>query len=143
MKTIVEKLIRAEREMAEDKGAFVLFAFFLREDAPDLWDLIVSAPWITKDKSGSLKYIAKKVQGVLSAEELLKLSRIVIIEQDNPALEAMQRAIHIEHGAAEILSSNFFGLQIKHGFIITSRSDGSPPPNKRFEPDTQPRGANL
>jgi len=143
MKTIVDKLIRAEQEMSEDKGPFVLFAFFLREDAPDLWDLMVSAPWITKDKSGSLKYVAKKVQGVLSAAELLMLSRIVIIEQDNPALEAMHRAILIEHGSAEILNSNFLGLQIKHAFIITSRRDESPPANKRFEPDTQPRGANL
>ncbi|NLJ29091.1 MAG: hypothetical protein GX433_13945 [Deltaproteobacteria bacterium] len=109
MKTIVEKLIRAEREMSEDKGAFLLFAFSLREDAPDLWDLIVSAPWITQDKSGSLNYIAKKVQGVLSAEELLKLSRIVIIEQDYPALEAIHRVIHIEHGSAEILNNSFLG----------------------------------
>ena len=143
MKTIVEKLIRAERELAQDKGPFVLFAFFLREDAPDLWDLIMSAPWVSEDKSSSLKYIAGKVQGVLSAGELLKLSRIVIIEQDNPALETIQRAVHIEHGAAEIFSSSFFGLQIKHGFIITSRSNGSPTPDKRFETDTQLHGANL
>lgn len=126
MKTIVEKLVGAEREMAEDKGPFVLFAFFLREDAPDLWDLIVSAPWVSEDKSSSLKYITGKVQGALSPEEMLKLSRIVIIEPYNPALEAIQRAIHIEHGAAEIINGNFFGLQIKHGFMITSRGNGSP-----------------
>ena len=142
MKTTVEKLVRAEREMSEDKGQFALFAFFLREDAPDLWDLIVSAPWITKDKPGSLKYIASKVQGTLTAEELLKVSRIVIIEKDNPALEALHRAIRIEHGSAEILNSNFLGLQIKHAFIITSIRDEAPPANKRFEADTQPRGAN-
>jgi len=128
MKTILEKLIRIEKEMTADKGPFVLFAFFLREDAPDLWDLIVSAPWITKDELDSLKYVAGKVQGVLSAEELLKISRIVIIEEDNPALEAINRAINIEHGTAEIFNNNFFGLEIKHGFIITSRRDGSPPP---------------
>jgi hypothetical protein len=140
MKTIVEKLVGAEREMAEDKGPFVLFAFFLREDAPDLWDLIVSAPWVSEDKSSSLKYITGKVQGALSPEEMLKLSRIVIIEPHNPALEAIQRAIHIEHGAAEIINGNFFGLQIKHGFMITSRGNGSPASNKRIHSDQHPAG---
>jgi hypothetical protein len=133
MKTIVEKLVRIEREISDEKGPFALFAFFLREDAPDLWDLIVSAPWISKDKAASLKYIARRVQEILRAEELIKLSRIVIVDQDNPALEAINRAIHIQHGSTEILNGNFFGLQIKQGYIITSRGDELPPPSSGMQ----------
>jgi hypothetical protein len=66
---------------------------------------------------------------------MLKLSRIVMIEQDNPALEAIQRAIHIEHRAVEIQNSNFFGLEIKLGFIITSRHNGSPASNDLIKSD--------
>ncbi len=54
MNAMVEKLIRVEREIAEDRGPFVLFAFLLREDAPGVWDLIVSAPWISQNESDSL-----------------------------------------------------------------------------------------
>ena len=56
-----------------------------------------------------------------SPDDLSKLSRIAIIEQTNPALGAIQSAFHVEHGMAEVQSSNFFGLQIKHAYIITAR----------------------
>lgn len=123
MKEIVEKLVQAEKEMAAEKGAFLLFAVFLREDAPDVWDLVVASPWIDGDKSASLRYISGKISSVLEPEELLKLSRIVLIELNNPALAALQQAVHTEHGTAEIKDSDFFGLRIRHAYLITSRRD--------------------
>jgi hypothetical protein len=124
MKVIAEKLVQIEKEMAEEKGLFVLFALFLREDAPDLWDLLVSASWISKNKEESLKYIVEKTGKGLTPEEILKLSRIVVIEEDNPALDALLRAINVEHSMAEIQDSNFFGLQIKQAYLITSHRGG-------------------
>ncbi len=59
---------------------------------------------------------------------MLKLSRIVIIEPNDPALETMHRATQVEHGEAELKDCNFFGLQLKHAFIITSKRQV--PPNK-------------
>lgn len=125
MKALVEKLQTLERKAAEEKGAFLLFALFLREDAPDVWDLLVSAPWIEVDKGSALRYLAEKLNTVATPEELTSLSRIVLIDQSNPALAAMQSALNIEHGAAEVQSSNFFGLQIKHAYVITSRRAGN------------------
>jgi hypothetical protein len=121
MKSVAEKLIATEKEMAEEKGPFVLFGLFLREDSSDLWDLLVSASWISKDKEESLRYIAGKTGKALLPEEVLTLSRIVVIEEDNPALDALIGAIRIEHGVAEIQNSDFFGLQIKHAYLITSK----------------------
>jgi hypothetical protein len=121
MKDIVEKLIRVERDIAKKRGPFLLFALFLREEASELWDLLISAPWIIGNKEKSIKYIADHVRKALKPEEILKLSRIVIIEQENPALNALHRAIHIEHGKAEVQNSNFFGMLIKHAYIITSQ----------------------
>lgn len=121
--------------MAEEKGPFLLFALFLKEDATDVWDFLVAAPWITEDKSGSLRYIASKTQEVLEPDELLKLSRIVLIDEANPALEAIQRTIRIEeHGVAESQNSNFFGLQIKHAYLITSKRKDDSSPNKPLQP---------
>jgi hypothetical protein len=123
MKAFAEKLRPVEQEMANERGPFLLFALFLREDAPNLWDLLVSAPWIESDKADALHYIVAKLQTVASAEELGKLSRIAIIEKSQPALAAIQSAIHVEHSLAEIQNSNFFGLDIKHAYIITSRRE--------------------
>ena len=126
MKNTATKLAKLEQDIAKEKGKFILFGLFLREDSPDLWDILVSAPWITKNKDESIKYIAERINRVLEPEEVLKLSRIVIIEQDNAALSALQGAVHVEHGLAEIKDSNFFGLQIKHAYLITSlRQKGS------------------
>jgi hypothetical protein len=129
MKEIVKKLVQAEQEMAGEKGRFLVFALFLREDAPDLWDVVVAAPWVARNKSKSLKYISSKLGEVLEPNEVTKLSRIVIIEPDNPSLAVLRQAIHVEHGTAEIKDSNFFGLQIKHAYLITSRREQEPAPN--------------
>ena len=121
MKVLVEKLVALEQEVSAEKGDFLLFALFLREDALDVWDLLVSAPWIEGDKGGAFRYLAGKLSEKATPDELTKISRIVVIEQSNPALGAMQSAIHIAHGTAEIENSNLFGLQIKHAYVITSR----------------------
>lgn len=121
MTEITEKLRTLEQSIAAEKGNFLLFALFLREDAPDRWDLLVAAPWIPKNKNTALKYFSDKLIRTLSQKELLKLSRIAIIEPDEPALAAIQQAMHVEHSIAEIKDSNFFGMQIKHAYIITSR----------------------
>lgn len=125
MREIAEKLRNLEQNIAVEKGRFLLFALFLREDAPDRWDLLVSAPWIPKNKNAALKYFSDKLIRTLDQKELLKLSRIAIIEAAEPALAALQQAIHTEHSIAEIKDSDFFGLQIKHAYIITSRRENA------------------
>jgi len=120
MKEILEKLRQQEEIIAREKGPFDLFALFLREGSPDKWDLVVAADWIEKTHQGAFEYIANMAQRTLSQEELLKLSRIVTIDKRNPGLDALHRAITIEHSEVEIKDSNFFGLQIKHAYIITS-----------------------
>ena len=69
----------------------------------------------------ALKYLAGKIQNALTPDEFLLISRIVIIEDNNPSLPALQQAMSIEHGSAEIKDFSFFGLQIKQAFLITSR----------------------
>lgn len=135
MKEIVEKLKQQENNMAQEKGPFDLFALFLREDAPDKWDLVVAAQWIEKNKQEALKYITKALQKSLTQSEILKLSRIAIIDESNPALDAFQRAMHIEHGEEEIKDSNFFGLQIKHAYLITSQRRWTNAPNNAINQD--------
>jgi len=121
MKEIAEKLKEQEQVMAKEKGPFDLFALFLREDASGKWDLVVAAEWIEKNKQEALKYISDILKKTLSQTELVKLSRISIIDESNPALGALQSAMSVEHGMADIKDSNFFGLQIKHAYLITSK----------------------
>jgi len=121
MKELLNKFRQLEISMSKDKGPFDLFALFLRENAPDKWDLVVAAEWIEQDKQASLKYMAEIIQRSLSKDDLLKLSRIVIIDENNPSLESLLDSFSVEHGNAEIHNSSFFGLDIKQAFLITAK----------------------
>lgn len=122
MKEIVEKLREIEDELSNAKGPFDLFGLFLREDAPDVWDLVVAGSWIEQNKSEALREISKALQQKLAPGELTKLSRVVIVDDTNPALSAIAAAISVEHGNAFVKDSNFFGLAIKEAFIITAHT---------------------
>src|SRR5437667_89713 len=41
MNEFVEHLKDIEVEISDERGPFILFALFLREDSPDRWDLVV------------------------------------------------------------------------------------------------------
>ncbi len=121
-KEIREKLALLEREASDEKGEFSLFGLFLREDAQDedKWDLLVSAPWLDTDKKGGLSYLAKEIQKRLEPDELLSISRIVVLEKGNPILEAIHKAINVKHGEVKVQDSNFFGVRITQACISTS-----------------------
>lgn len=122
-----EKLALLEREVSDEKGEFSLFGLFLREDAQDedKWDLLVSALWLDADKKEGLAYLAKEIQKLLEPDELLSISRIVVLERGDPTLEAIHKAVNVKHGEVEVKDSNFFGVQITQACISTS-SDAEP-----------------
>lgn len=126
MNDLIPKFQSVERYFSSTRGNFELFALFLRAESVDKWDLLVSAPWIEADKQTSLREIIANVQQTLAQEELVQLSRVVLIDRTNQALEAIHRAINVEHGAVEVQDSNFFGMPIKHAYIITSKRVGTP-----------------
>jgi len=121
MKEQAEKLQKVELELSNSKGPFELFALFLREDAPNKWDLLISADWAKGDKKSSINLIIQEIKKVLSDQEMLMLSRIIILDKDNAAMKAFHGAMNVEHGLAEISDSKFLGLAIKHAYLITSQ----------------------
>ncbi len=121
---MVEKLAYLERDVSSERGEFSLFGLFLREDAPDRWDLVVSAPWLEANQRDGLRYLAGKLKSFLDAKERLMLSRVVILEKDNPGMAAFRKMVSIRHGKFELADSVFFGLQIRHAYIITSTDTG-------------------
>lgn len=125
MKQTIEKLASLERDIATEKGEFSLFVLFLREDAEDKWDLLASAPWLATNERDSFEYLVNQIRSRLDVQELLSLSRIVLLEKGNPVLEAIHKAIRVKHGMAEIRDSVSFGVPIKYAYIITSERDNS------------------
>jgi hypothetical protein len=121
MREQATKLQVVERVLSKSHGPFELFALFLREDASNKWDLLISSDWARADKKGSLSIIVREIKKVLTSDEQLMLSRLIVLEKDNVALNALQSAMHVEHGMAEVQDCNFNGLVIKHAYLITSK----------------------
>ncbi len=124
MREQAEKLQYVEKKLSESKGPFELFALFLREDAPpNKWDLLISSDWARRNKMSALKEIIKEIKSVFSEQELLMLSRLSVLDKDDEALKALHHAVHVEHGLAEISDSSFYGLPIRHAYLITSKKE--------------------
>jgi hypothetical protein len=110
------------------RRALQFLALLLREDAPDVWDLVVAAKWIEDDRPAALADISRRVGASLRPDEITKISRVVVVERTDPELKAIASAMPIDHGLAEVANSTFFGLAIRHAFIITAQLN--PPPTK-------------
>ena len=120
MTDFTEKFRPVEKEIAESKGALNLFALLEREDLTDRWDLVISAPWAKEDES-TLQYVADVIKRHLTPQEVILLSRIVVLEPNENPVRALNETYEVEHGRIHLLEPERFGLPVKHGFIITSR----------------------
>jgi hypothetical protein len=114
-----DKFVQIRSEIIAEKGELTFFALFLREGVEDRWDLLVAAPWLDQDEATALRYLAKKITSKLTEREMLELSRIVLIEQNDPGLKKLLRNTIVEDGAVrEIENSQFAGLSLSRAIIF-------------------------
>lgn len=120
MNTLAEKVRLVEADIAKEKGPLNLFALFEREDI-NRWDLVISAPWAKHDQA-TLGYIADVIKRHLAPEEMTLLARMVILPADEDPVLSLNASFDVEHGQMELNNPSRFGLPVKYGYIITSRS---------------------
>lgn len=120
MNELIQKMIKIEKYLARQKGEFRLFALFLRDGSPGKWDVLVSANWIDANKQQALKVIIEQLTTKLNKDELMSLSRVVVIKKDNEGLSATNQFMLATNGITETYDKNFFGLDIKQAFFISS-----------------------
>jgi hypothetical protein len=128
MKEIAEKLQMLERELKADKGPFTYFAIVRNGEAPDLWDLVVSAPWISANRMKGIRLIAERLKKYLSPQELLSISKIAALEEGHPYLRASRMFFSGLDGGFVYMSGNIInGLLLPESYVITSRVIGNNP----------------
>ena len=93
----IEKFRRVMEDISAERGEFVFFGLFLREEAPDTWDLVISAPWLETGKLKALGEFVEKVTAIVGKQELLTLSRIVTLNHDDPNLEAVLKTVQVDN----------------------------------------------
>jgi hypothetical protein len=122
MKNIIEKLRELEQKLAEEYGDFALFAIFQREEAPkNKLDIVVSAAWFGEDDKQTLKFMIDNIQSTLTREEMLMLSKVVVLHPSELFVRDIVNDIQVEHGATEFTYRDFNGMLMKHAYIVTAK----------------------
>ena len=109
------------REIAVKRGEFTLFGLFMRSDAPGTWDLVVSAPWLEEGKLKALGEFTQILAESIGEQSLRQLSRIVTLNQRDPALTAVVSAFSVDDGEVRVQHSNLFGLEIEDAIIMRAK----------------------
>lgn len=115
------KLSQLMDEVSAEKGEFTLFGLFERDEAPDKWELVVSSPWLEEGKLKALGEFVQKLKSAIGRKQMLSLSRVVTLNADEPALEAVLKAVEVEHGMEELHDSELSGLKFKHAYIFRAK----------------------
>lgn len=132
MNTFVEKLQRIERRLSAERGPFELFAALRPDSTLRLWDLLVTARWLDDWGLEEMRIVASQLNAEFAFPQILKFSRIAIIERDNLGLQTIHSMVQVEHGLREFRDIILFDVPILHTYIITSRhTDAAQPPSSR------------
>ncbi|MGH7598842.1 MAG: hypothetical protein ACREOI_21010 [bacterium] len=131
-----EKLASVLNEITAETGEPYLFGLFLRTEAPNVWDLVVASPWLEKNRIKAMSYLADKVKAYLTSDELLSLSRIVILESHYPVLKAIFDAIPSGKEQAVFRNEDFLGLEIKRAYVLKAKR---PQKNDKMPTNKKPR----
>ena len=126
MKEILVKLKSAVQALEKEHGPVLLFALFLREDALEKWDIVVSASWLSSSERKAYELVVSKIQAVLSASELIQFSRVVILDDTDPVVPFLQDVCPLTNGGFKESPKDFsvepfsdkFRFTIKKAYIL-------------------------
>ena len=119
----LDKLRQVADELTEEHGPFKLFGLFLRANAPLVWDLVVSAPWLEVNERveyGALHEITKKLTATMGEEAMIEFSRVAFVKTSHPAVESVLCAMRVKRprGTGVLYDRHFFGQEISEAHII-------------------------
>ena len=121
MNQLFDKILQIEKELSLEMGKFYLFALFQTSERAEQWDVVVSASWLVPGLKG-IKIISGKLTSNLEENELLKISKVVVLENDNPIVEQLARIFDVEHEFINVQSLFLVEKEIEKAIVITAKS---------------------
>ena len=133
------KLTVMARKIGTEKGPLDFLGLFLREDSLDLWDLVISAPWLRADERAAFEYVANKLREELTSEEMAGLSRIVILEHGGAAQDPFRMRYEGHTGLSDARYETAGGAIIRRAYIIVAQSGSGLPGQQTTKKPAQAR----
>jgi hypothetical protein len=117
----IKKYEEIKNRIQKERGDLDFFGLILREDAPNVWDLVVSAPWAEADKWSALRYLADVLKAELKPQEIVQLSRVVILERESPVFKALVAAPKPSGNSfTELHHSSAGDVHFRHAYILAA-----------------------
>ena len=124
MKEVLEKFKTIIKSLESGHGSFLVFALFLREKPFETWDIIISATWLNSSELSSYKLISAKLQEVLTGQEFLQFSRIVLLDPDDQTVKFLLDLETVKNGGYKEFSGEAltekFKFTIKRAYLLRS-----------------------
>ncbi|HEW97348.1 MAG: hypothetical protein DRR16_01895 [Candidatus Parabeggiatoa sp. nov. 3] len=125
--TLLEKYATIAQIITQEKGPFKLFALLKREDFPWEWDVVLSAHWLPGEKKmDALRFIFDKIRAVLNQDEFLNISKLVLLDINEPFVKAFQTFLEEQDNPKVFSNIDIQGIEMRTGLIIVSPVSSSP-----------------
>ncbi|KAF5083065.1 hypothetical protein KHC33_10975 [Methanospirillum sp. J.3.6.1-F.2.7.3] len=120
MSNLIEKFQKIVTDISTNKGTLNLFALSYRENDSQTFDLLISARWINIDDFYFLKYIENLLKQELDSNDILKISRIVLLDPEETSVKAITNCFYINEGNLTIQHSLIGNVPILKMVIFSS-----------------------
>ncbi len=117
---LFNKFCTIERELSEEKGPFKLFALIELEEVPGQWDVVMSSKALPDRDMETLRFVVNKIYAIVSQKEIVKVSRVIVLDVNEPFVTEIERFLSRTHNPKEIFNCEIDDLKIKHAHIIVS-----------------------
>ena len=118
-KQLLERLRKVMNEVSAEKGEFILFGYFLREEAIK-WDLVLSAYWLEEGLLKGLNEFVAKLTSIVGKEALLAF-RIITVDPDDPRLHTLLKEVQVENGLLELRDATLFDMEMERAYILQAK----------------------
>jgi hypothetical protein len=136
---VAKKLAVLSNSIKAADGPLEFLGLLLRDDSPDLWDVVIAAPWLKADERESFEYVANKLRQALTGEELSSISRIVILDHDGVVLRSFVDSFKGTTGLVDLHYVADGGAVIRRAYVILAGQSGKK--SRHRTPKKSPRSA--
>lgn len=122
----LEQLRRVMNEVSAEKGEFILFGYFLREDA-SRWDLVLSAHWLEEEGlREAFRVFFAKLTPLIGKQQLFSFN-IAPVKPADPRLKALLKEVQVENGLVELQDVTLFDMDMRRVYILQAKRPAKQP----------------
>src|SRR6476661_5979994 len=116
---LARRIRTAIEQAAAKRGGVDFAALVLRENSPNLWDIVLAAPWLARDERATLDLFYKQLRRSLKMPEFLEISRIVLLDHIDPSREPVPPSVPVADDLARATGpGRFLGIDAKDAYFL-------------------------